>query len=89
MTKNLKKQSIMRSKPRNNYKKNRNYGIGANTSANASFSRIFYEKTRKNLYKALHEKQVTDRKTFSKNVKPFFSDKDVNSKIMLLELTQF
>ena len=64
-------------------------GIGANTSANASFVWIFYEKAKKNFYKALDEKQVSDRKTFSKNVKLFFSDKDVNSKIILLEKTQF
>ena len=59
---------------------------GANTSANAIFIWIFYEKQKKNFYKALDEKQVSDSKTFWKNVKPFFSDKGVNSsKITLVE----
>ena len=45
--------------------------IGANTSAN---------------YKALDEEQVSDSKTFWENVKPFLSDKGVNSsKITLVE----
>ena len=37
-------------------------------------------------YKKLYEKQVSDIKKFWKNVKPFFSSKDVNSsKITLVE----
>ena len=45
--------------------------IGANTSDN---------------YKALDEEQVSDSKTFWENVKPFFSDKGINSsKITLVE----
>ena len=37
-------------------------------------------------YKKLYEKQVSDNKKFWKNVKPFFSSKDVNSsKITLVE----
>ena len=38
-----------------------------------------FTKTKKNLYKALNEKQVSDSKTFWKNIKPFFSDNGVNS----------
>ena len=39
-----------------------------------------------NFYKALDEKQVSDSKTFWKNLKPFFSDKGLNSsKITLVE----
>ena len=36
-------------------------------------------KTKKSFYKNLDEKQVSDNKVFWKNVKPFFSDKVVNS----------
>ena len=53
--------------------------IDANASANAIFVWIFCEKKKKNFYKALDEKQVSDSKTFWKNVKPFLSDKGVNS----------
>ena len=60
--------------------------IGANTSANAILVLNLLRKTKKNFYKALDEKQVSDSKTFWKNVKPFFSDKGVNSsKITLVE----
>ena len=52
--------------------------IGANTSANAILVLNLLRKTKKNFYKALDEKQVSDSKTFWKNVKPFFSDKGVN-----------
>ena len=60
--------------------------IGANISVSAIFVSIFYEIAKENFYKALHEKQVSDSKTFWKNVKPFFSDKGINSsKITLVE----
>ena len=37
-------------------------------------------------YKKLYEKQISDNKKFWKNVKPFFSSRDVNSsKITLVE----
>ena len=59
--------------------------IGANTSANAILVLNLLRKTKKNFYKALDEKQVSDSKTW-KNVKPFFSDKSINSsKITLAE----
>ena len=59
--------------------------IGANTSANAILVLNLLRKTKKNFYKALDEKQVSDSKTW-KNVKPFFSNKGVNSsKITLVE----
>ena len=48
-----------------------------------------FTKKKKNFYKALDEKQVSDRQTFWKNVKPFFIDKGVNSsKISLVEKKQ-
>ena len=59
--------------------------IGANTSANAILVLNLLRKTKKNFHKALDEKQVSDSKTW-KNVKPFFSNKGVNSsKITLVE----
>ena len=42
--------------------------------------------TKKSFYKNLDEKQVSNNKVFWKNVKPFFSDKGVNSsKVSLVE----
>ena len=89
MTKNLRKQIMMRSKLRNNYNKNRNYEDRCKYKRQRNLRLNLLQKTKKNFYKALDEKQVSDRKTFSKNVKPFCSDKDVNSKIMILEKMQF
>ena len=40
--------------------------IGANTSANAILVLNLLRKTKKNFYKALDEKQVSDSKTFWK-----------------------
>ena len=70
---------MVRSKLRNNYNKNK-YKRQRNLCLN------LLRKTKKNFYKALDEKQVSDSKTFWKNLKPFFSDKGLNSsKITLVE----
>ena len=45
---------------------------GAKTSTNANLVWIFYEKQKRNFYKALDEKQVSDSKTFWKNVNLFY-----------------
>ena len=82
MAKNLRKRIMVRSKLRNNYNKNK-YKRQRNLCLN------LLRKTKKNFYKALDEKQVSDSKTFWKNVKPFFSNKGVNSsKITLVEKTE-
>ena len=79
MAKNLRKRIMVRSKLRNNYNKNK-YKRQRNLCLN------LLRKTKKNFYKALDEKQVSDSKTFWKNLKPFFSDKGLNSsKITLVE----
>ena len=75
----------MRSKRRNNYNKNRNYENWCKYNGQCYPCLNLLRKTKKNFYKALDEKQVSDSKTW-KNVKPFFSDKGVNSsKITLVE----
>ena len=79
MTKNLRKQIMVRSKLRNNYNKNRNYENWCKYNGQCYSCLNLLRKTKKNFYKALDEKQVSDSKTFWKNVKPFSSDKGVNS----------
>ena len=59
--------------------------IGANTSAKANLCLSLLWKTKKNFYKALDENQVSDSKTFWKNVKPFFRGKGVNSSKITLD----
>ena len=85
MTKTLRKQVQVRSKLRNNYNKNRNYENWCKYKRQRNLCLNLLRKTKKNFYKALDEKQVSDSKTW-KNVKPFFSNKGVNSsKITLVE----
>ena len=86
MTKNLRKQIMVRSKLRNNYNKNRNYETWCKYKRQRNLCMNLLRKTKMNFYKALDEKQVSDNKTFWKNGKTFFRDKGVNSsKITLVE----
>ena len=86
MTKDLRKQIMIRSKLRNIFKKNGKYDNWRKYKRQRSLCLILLRKTKKNFYKNLDEKQVSDNKEFWKNVKPFPSDKCVNSsKITLVE----
>ena len=86
MTKNPRKQIMAQSKLRTNYNTNRNYENWWKYKRQSNLCLNLLRKTKSNLYKALDEKQVFDSKTFQKNVKPFFSDKGVNSsEIKLVE----
>ena len=85
MTKNLRKQIMVLSKLRNDYYKNRNHENWCKYKRQCNLCLNVLQKTKKNFYKALDEKQASDSKTW-KNVKPVFSDKGVNSsKITLVE----
>ena len=76
---------MVQSKLRNNYNKNRKYDNWCKYKRQRNLCLNLLWKTKKNFYKALDEKQVSDSKTFWKNVKPVFNDKGVNSsKITLI-----
>ena len=86
MTKDLRKQIMVRSKLRNNFNKSRNYENWCKYKRQRNLCLNLLRKTKKSFYKNLDEKQVSDNKVFWKKVKPSFSDKDVNSsKITLVE----
>ena len=86
MTKDLRKQIMVRSKLRNIFKKNRNYENWCKCNRKRNLCLNLLRKTKKSFYKNLDEKQVSDNKVFREKVKPFFSDKGVNSsKITLVE----
>ena len=58
----------------NNYKKQRNFCLKLLRQTNGKY------------FKNLNVKKVSDKKTFWKSVKPFFSNKGLNSnKILLME----
>ena len=86
MTKDLRKQILVRSKLKNIFNKNRNYENWCKYKCQRNLFLNLLRKTRKSFYKNLDEKQVSDNKAFWKKVMPSFSDKDVNSsKITLVE----
>ena len=79
-------QIMVRSILRNNYNKNRSYENWCKYKRQRNLCLDLLQKTKKNFYKTFNEKQVSDSKTFWKNVKPFFSDNGINSsKITLVE----
>ena len=82
MTKDLRKQILVRSKLRNISNKNRNYENWWKYKCKRNLCLNLLRKTKKNIY--LDEKQVSDNKVFRKNVKPSFSDKGVNSSTITL-----
>ena len=85
MTKDLRKQVMVRSKLRNMFNKNRNYENWCKYKRQRNLCLNLLRK-KKSFYKNLDEKQVFDNKVFWKKVKPSFSDKGVNSlKITLVE----
>ena len=86
MTKDLRKQIMVRSKLRNIFNKNRNYENWCKYKRKRNLCLNILQKTKKSLYKNLDEKQVSDYKVFWKKVRPSFSEKGVNSsKITLVE----
>ena len=79
-------QIMVRSILRNNYNKKRSYENWCKYKRQRNLCLDLLQKTKKNFYKTFNEKQVSDSKTFWKNVKPFFSDNGINSsKITLVE----
>ena len=86
MTKDLRKQIMVRSKLRNIFKKNGKYDNWRKYKRQRSLYLILLRKTKKSFYKNLDEKQASDNKVFWKNVRSFLSDKCVSSsKITLVE----
>ena len=78
---------MVRSKLRNNYNKNRNCEIWCKYKPQRNLCLNLSRKAKKNFYKAIDKKQVSDSRTFWKNVKPFFGGKGVNSsKTTLVQL---
>ena len=86
MTKDLRKQIMVRSKLRNIFNKNRNFKNWCKYKCQRNLCLNLLRKTKKSFYKNLDEKRVSDNKVFWEKVKPSFSDKGVNSsKITLVE----
>ena len=79
LTKDLRKQIMARPKFGNIFNSKKNYENWCKYKRQRNLCLNLLRKTKKSFYKNLDEKQVSDNKVFWKNVKPFFSDKVVNS----------
>ena len=84
MTKELRKEIMKRSKLRNKFNRNRNHENWCNFKTQRSYCVNFLRKTKKQCYENLSVKNAMDRQTFWKTVKPYFNDKESNSKRITL-----
>ena len=86
MTKNLSKEIMTRSRLRNKYLKHKTEENRLLYTQQRNKCVSLLRKTKMNYYGNLNEKDITDNKKFWKTVKPFLSDKSINSdKIYLNE----
>ena len=86
MTKELRKEIMKRTKPRNKFNRNRNHENWCNFKFQRNYCVNLLRETKKQYYENLSVKNVMDNQTFWKTVKSYFSDKGLNSRrINLLE----
>ena len=86
MTKELRKEIMLRSKLKHKFNKERNHINWCNYKRQFNHCLSILRKTKKEYLNSLNIKQVSDNKLFWKGVKPFFNDKGSNSsKITLVE----
>ena len=86
MTKELQKEIMKRSQLKNKYNKKRNYENWSLYKKQRNYCLSLLKKTKEAYFAKLNIKEIGDNKTFSKTVRPYFSDKDnKSSKITLFE----
>ena len=79
MTKELRKEIMLRSKLKNKFNKERNHINWYNYKRQRNHCLSILRKSKKEYFNSLNMKQVSDNKLFWKSVKPFFNDKGFNS----------
>ena len=86
MTKELRKEIMLRSKLKNKFNKERNHINWCNYKRQRNHCLSILPKTKKEYFNSLNTKHVSDNKLFWKSVKPFFNDNGSNSsKLTLVE----
>ena len=86
MTKELQKTIMKRSQLKNRYNKNRNYENWYLYKDQRNFCVSLLRKTKRNYFKNVKMKDITDNKKFWKTIRPYFSDKGYNQiKITIVE----
>ena len=86
MTKTLRKAIMQRSKFKNSYNKERTISSWEKYKRQRNYCVNLLRRSKKNYFKNLNVKNLTDNRKFWKTIKPFFSKKGANSnKLMLRE----
>ena len=83
-TKELRKEIMKRSKLRNKFNRNRNHEDWCNLTFQRNFCVNLLRKSREKYYEHLSVKKVMGNQTFWKTVKPYFSNKGSNSRLITL-----
>ena len=86
MSKELRKNIMLRSKLKNSFNKDRSYENWCKYKRQRNFCVNLLRKTKRNFFKNVNEKKISDNRTFWKEIKPYFNDKGgMSSKITLVE----
>ena len=86
MSKELKKNIMLRSKLKNSFNKDRSYENWCKYKRQRNFCVNLSRKTKRNFFKKVNEKKISDNRTFWKEIKPYFNDKGgMSIKITLVE----
>ena len=84
MSKALRKAIMVRSKLKNKYNKNRTGENWHSYKKQRNFCVNLLRKTKKDYLNDLNIKNITDKKAFWKTIKPYFSNKGLNSSSLIL-----
>ena len=84
MSKALRKAVMVRSKLKNKYNKNRTEENWDSYKKQRNFCVNLLRKTKKDYFNDLNIKNITDNKAFWKTIKPYFSNKGLNSSSLIL-----
>ena len=84
MTKSLRKAIMLRSRLKNNFNKKRSDENWDNYKKQRNFCVKLLRQTKEKYFNDINVKSISDNKKFWKTIKPFFSDKDLNTNNMML-----
>ena len=84
MTKSLRKATMLRSRLKNNFNKERSYEIQDNYKKQRNFCVKSLLQTKGEYFSNINVKSISDNKKYMKTVKPFFSNKSLKTNNMML-----
>ena len=84
MTKSLKKAIMLRSRLKNNFNKQRSDENWDNYKKQRNFCVKLLHQTKEKYFSDINVKSISDNKKFWKTIKPFFSNKGLNTNNMML-----